>query len=197
VLQEFERIGTLVAHVNKLTTSWQSYRALQPQATFSGLPLTSLSSRFTFRSVYSVMQHLVDQAKHFPFLGVHGQTILADVTAMIAVTDLAKIRKRLVSRVVQLGSVMNDQHGTPQLLDDFQRPLTMWCKHGLVCDIGAIAKTVKGLQIWGRTKLIRQRSTGMPAHRIGASGQAFGSSTIAQLRATEVHFTKTLIRTRT
>jgi hypothetical protein len=197
VLKEFERIGALIAHINKLTTTWQSFGTLQPQATFSRLAVASLSRRFTLGRVYSVMQHLVGQAKHFPFLGVHGQTILADVTPMMAVTDLPKTRKRLVSGEIEFGRVMDDQYGAPNLLDDSQRPRTVRGKYGLVSDITAIAKTVESLQICGRPKLIRQRASGMSAHRVGASGQTLGPSLISQLCATEMHFTETLIRVRT
>jgi hypothetical protein len=136
MFQKLERIRALITHINELTLSGEHTDTFEPKATFPGLTLSPLRRRFLFWGVDAVMQSLVQQANHFTTLGIHCQAIVADIAAVVTVSNLAKTLQRKMGCVVQFRRIMDHQNRASHLIDLFEHPLAMRRQHCLVRYIG-------------------------------------------------------------
>jgi hypothetical protein len=195
MLQELECIRPLITDIYQLTPSREHSDTLQPKSTFPRRSLSPLRWSFLFRSADAVVEDLVQQANHFTTPGIHSQTVVADITPMITVSNLPKILQRKMRCVIQFRGIVDHENSTVQLIDLLEHALAMGFQHRFVRYIGARAQAIESFQVAGRLELVGKRSAGMTTDAIGAVDQPLGSSFISKYRVAEMHLTETLIGT--
>jgi len=141
-----------------------------------------------------MMQNLIKQPQYFTILRINRQTVVADVATVMPVANLTKPLQCKVSRVIQFRGIVKHQDITPVFVNLFYDFVTMGRQYGFVCNILAIAQSVKGSQVCWRLKFVRECSTRMTADGVGTVHQSFRSPFISELRVSKMHLTKSLIR---
>ena len=110
---KFERVAQAVADVHPqlaLRSRLQAVDAAQPQQTLAVLALALLDGRLAGEHVRTHVQDLMDEAEDLAAVRIDGQAVVADITAAMAVADLAEfVAQGRVAGEVEFGAVMHEQ----------------------------------------------------------------------------------------
>ena len=111
VFDELERAGPLIGHVHQAVVAGEVRGALHPQQTLPGLPVARFGQRLALGHLVAAVQDLIGEPQCLARRRIHGEHVVAKVSAVGPLADLSEVLfQRLPRRVVQLRRVVDHQH---------------------------------------------------------------------------------------
>jgi hypothetical protein len=191
VFEKLKRVRSLVAYIDQMPVCGQALRAAQPEQALPRLALPALRECFPRGPIHAAMEDLIRQAEHLPARGLHCQAVGADVPAARPLADLSQLATQRGQRgVIQLGPVVQDQNRFRMFGNRLERMPTYRVENCPVGHLGASTQPVQRSQVLGGLELLGQGSSRMPAELLEDRHEAFGASSISQVRLSKDVLTK-------